>query len=151
MSQMFEKTAEINNTGMAQMMKGVSALSKTNQTAGIEMADFAKESLAAGAETMKKLAAARTPQAAMEIQGAYLKASFERLQAQAKVMSDLYKGLAEDIGVPLQGASFDPKSLFDAKSLFDMKAFFDPKNLFDPKNFPKLPGLPAMTAPKLAA
>jgi hypothetical protein len=117
MSQMFEKTAEINNTGMAQMMKGVSALSKTNQTAGIEMADFAKESLAAGAETMKKLAAARTPQAAMEIQGAYLKASFERLQAQAKVMCDLY----------------------------------DPKNLFDPKNFPKLPGLPAMTAPKLAA
>lgn len=146
MSQAFEKAAELNRTGLAQVMKGVNALSKTNQTAGIEWADFAKESYAAGAETMKKLAGARTLQAAMEIQGAYLTESYQRLQAQAKVVSDLYKGLATEIGVPPQGsATFDPKSLFDTK------AFFDTKMFFDPKTFPKLPGFPAATESKLAA
>lgn len=146
MTQMFEKAAEINKSSMAKVMQGVSTLSKTNQTAGIEWADFAKESYAAGAETMKKLAAARTPQAAMEIQSAYLKASYERLQGHAKVMTDLYKGLAQDVGVSLPAAaSFDPKAFFDPKTLFDAKAFFDPKN------FPKLPGFPSMTAPKQAA
>ncbi|MCJ2044787.1 phasin family protein [Methylobacterium sp. J-078] len=156
MTQMFEKAAEINKTGMAKLMKTVSTVSKTNQTAGIEWADFAKESYAAGSETMKKLAGARTLQAAMEIQGAYLKASFERLQSQAKVMSDLYQGLAKDVGAPLAGdtATFDPKAFFDTKTFFDPKAFFDTKTFFDPKaffdakNFPKFP---AVTAPKLAA
>jgi len=145
MTQMFEKAAELNRTSMAKVMKSVSSLSKTNQTAGIEWADFAKESYTAGAETMKKLAAARTLQSAMEIQGAYLKASYERLQTQAKVMTDLYQGLAQEVGVPKVGASFDPKAFFDTK------AFFDPKSFFDSKNFPKLPGFPAATAPKLAA
>lgn len=146
MSQAFEKAAELNRTGLAQVMKGVNALSKTNQTAGIEWADFAKESYAAGAETLKKLAGARTLQAAMEIQSAYLTESYQRLQAQAKVVSDLYKGLATEIGVPAQG-----NATFDTKAFFDTKMFFDPKTFFDPKNFPKLPGFPAATESKLAA
>lgn len=150
MTQVFEKAAELNRTNLAQVMKGVNALSKTNQSAGIEWADFAKESYAAGAETMKKLAGARTLQSAIEIQGAYLKDSYQRLQTQAKVVSDLYKGLAEEVGAPLQGnAAFDPKAFFNSKAFFDPKGIFDPKAFFDPKNFPKLPGLPV--ASKLAA
>ena len=66
MTQVFEKAAELNRTNLAQVMKGVNALSKTNQSAGIEWADFAKESYAAGAETMKKLADARTLLSAVE-------------------------------------------------------------------------------------
>lgn len=144
MTPMYEKAAELNKTGLATMMKGVSSLAKTNQTAGIEIADFAKESYSAGAETMKKLAGARTLQAALEIQGEYLKASFERLQSQAKVMTELYQGLAQEVGAPLQAqAPFDMKTLFDPKAFFDPKTFFNPK-AFDLNSFPKLPGFPAV-------
>ncbi|MCI9882718.1 MULTISPECIES: phasin family protein [Methylobacterium] len=143
MSQVYEKAAEMNKTGLATVMKSVSSLAKTNQTAGIEMADFAKESYSAGAEAMKKLAAARTLQSALEIQADYLKAFYERFQSQAKVMTDLYQGLAQEIGAPLQAkAPFDMKTFFDSKAFFDPKTFFDPK-AFDLKSFPKLPGFPA--------
>lgn len=143
MTQMYEKAAEMNKTGLATVMKGVSSLAKANQTAGIEMADFAKESYSAGAEAMKKLAAARTLQAALEIQAEYLKASYERLQNQAKVMTDLYRGLAQEVGAPLQAkAPFDLTGFFHPKNVFDPKTFFDPK-AFDLKAFPKLPGFPA--------
>jgi hypothetical protein len=143
MTQMYEKAAETNKTGLASVMKSVSSLAKTNQTAGIEMADFAKESYSAGAEAMKKLAAARTLQSALEIQAEYLKASYERLQNQAKVMTDLYQGLAQEVGAPHQAkAPFDLKSFFDPKNLFNPKAFFNAKT-FDLAGFPKLPGFPA--------
>ncbi|MCJ2080797.1 phasin family protein [Methylobacterium sp. J-090] len=100
MTQAFDKTAALYRTGtqgqagLGTVMKGVTAVAKTNQTAGIEWADFARQSLAEGTATMKKLAAARTPQAALEIQTAYLKSSYERLVAQAQTMRELYTGLA---------------------------------------------------------
>lgn len=144
MTQMFEKATEINKTGVAKLMKTVSTVSKTNQTAGIEWADFAKESYAASSETLKKLAGARTLQAAFEIQGAYVKASYERLQTQTKVITELYQGLAKDVGVALPAEA----PAFDTKKFFDPKTYFDPKSFFDAKNFPKFP---AVTAPKLAA
>ncbi|WP_082501215.1 MULTISPECIES: phasin family protein [unclassified Methylobacterium] len=140
MTQMYEKAAEMNKAGLATVMKSVSSLAKTHQTASIEMADFAKESYSAGAAAMKKLATARTLQSALEIQAEYLKASYERLQNQAKVMTDLYQGLAQEVGAPLQTkAPFDLKIFFDPKTLFDPKTFFNPK-AFDLKAFPKLPG-----------
>jgi hypothetical protein len=100
MTQAFEKTSALykagtqGQTGLCTVMKGVTAVAKTNQTAGIEWTDFARQSFAEGTATMKKLAAARTPQAAFEIQAAYLKGSYERLVAQTQTMRDLYSGLA---------------------------------------------------------
>jgi hypothetical protein len=106
MSQAFEKTSALHKAGsrgqtdLGTLMKGVSAVARANQTAGIEWADFARQSLAEGTVTLKKLAAARTPQAAFEIQAAYLKGSYERLVAQAQTMHALYSGLAETMKPP---------------------------------------------------
>ncbi|SFG29604.1 phasin family protein [Methylobacterium gossipiicola] len=96
--------APTGKTGFDSVMKGFSAVAKTNQTAGIEWADFARQSFTEGQAALKQLAAARTPQAAFEIQTAYLKRATERLMAQAQVLKDLYAGLASDMAKP-RGAS----------------------------------------------
>lgn len=144
MTQMFDKASTMSKTGLSDALRSVSLVAKTNQTAGIEMVDFAKDSYAASSEAIKKLAGARTMQSALEIQTAYLKASYERLQAQANTMTELYRGLAKEIGAPLQD-----KTRFGVPAFFDSKTFFDPKAFLDPKNFPKLPGFPG--APKTLA
>ncbi|WP_375409625.1 phasin family protein [uncultured Methylobacterium sp.] len=94
----FDKVRDMGQGGMDMMLKSVGTLSKTAQTMGIEWADFAKQSISHGSSTMQALAKASTPQAAMEIQTAYLKGSYERLMAQAKVMTELYTGFATEIG-----------------------------------------------------
>jgi len=107
MTQAFKNSvpfAPVGRTGLDSVMKGFSAVAKANQTAGIEWADFARQSYADGQAALKRLAAARTPQAAFEIQTAYLKGSTERLMAQAKVLQDLYVGLAAGMAKP-QGVS----------------------------------------------
>lgn len=99
----FDKVREMGQSGMDVMLKSVGTLSKTTQTMSIEWADFAKQSISHGTTTMQAMAKAPTPQAAMEIQTAYLKGSYERLMAQAKVMTELYTGLAKEMGKPLEG------------------------------------------------
>ncbi|WP_244472848.1 phasin family protein [Methylobacterium sp. Leaf100] len=100
MTQAFEKTSALfkagadDKAGLGTAIKGFTAVAKANQSASIEWADYARQSLAEGSATMKKLAAARTPQAVFEIQAAYLKGSYERLMTQTQVMRDLYSGLA---------------------------------------------------------
>lgn len=80
------------------MMKSVSAVAKTAQTAGIEWNDFAKQSLEHGTATMRQLSKVRDPKAALTIQAEYLKSSYERFSAQAKLIGELYTGLAKDLG-----------------------------------------------------
>lgn len=92
----FGKTISARNP-MQTMLKSVGAVSKTAQTAGIEWVDFTKQSIEHGTAAMRKLAKARDPKTALEIQAEFLKGSFARMQAQAKFIGDLYKGLAEDM------------------------------------------------------
>ncbi|NEU11605.1 phasin family protein [Methylobacterium sp. BTF04] len=82
---------------MQMMLKSVEAVSKTAQTAGIEWADFAKQSLQHSATAMRELAKARDPKTALQIQAEYLKGSYERMTAQAKFIGELYSGLAKDM------------------------------------------------------
>ncbi|WP_019905125.1 phasin family protein [Methylobacterium sp. 77] len=100
--QPFDKIPGFDKAGIDSMMKSVSLVAKTNQTAGTEMADFAKQSFEHGTATMKKLAEAKTPQNAMEIQAEFMKASYERLVAQAKLVGTLYSELAKEMAKPLE-------------------------------------------------
>jgi len=96
MTKAFDKTfprASGGGSGLETTMRAISAAARTNQTACIEWADFARQSYAEGTATFRKLAAARTPLAALEIEIAYLKDSSERLMAQARILGDLYAGL----------------------------------------------------------
>jgi phasin family protein len=95
---------------MQTMLKNIEAVSKTAQSAGIEWADFAKQSLQHSSAAMQKLAKARDPKTAMEIQAEYLKGSYQRMAAQAKLIGELYTGLAKDMSKDLgKGAPADVK------------------------------------------
>lgn len=102
-TQPFDQIPTFDKSGFDTMVKGVSLVAKTHQTAGLELADYAKQSFEHGTETLKKLAGAKTPQSAFEIQGEFLKASYERMVAQAKVVGGLYGDLAKEIAKPLEG------------------------------------------------
>lgn len=82
---------------MQAMLRTVSAVSRTTQTAGIEWADFARQSLDHGTITLRKLAKARDPRSALTIQAEFLKGSYERIGAQTKLLGELYTGLAGDL------------------------------------------------------
>ena len=101
--QPFDKIPAFDKSGFDSAMKSVSLVAQTNQTVGTEMAAFTKQSLEHGTATMKKLAEAKTPQSALEIQAEFMKASYERLVAQAKIVGGLYSELAKEIGKPLEG------------------------------------------------
>ncbi|CAA2103433.1 hypothetical protein MBUL_02193 [Methylobacterium bullatum] len=101
--QPFDKIPAFDRSGFDSAMKSVSLVARTNQTVGTEMADFTKQSFEHGTATMKKLSEAKTPQSAMEIQAEFMKASYERLVAQAKLVGGLYGELAKEIGKPLEG------------------------------------------------
>ncbi|MBX9931561.1 MAG: phasin family protein [Methylobacterium sp.] len=98
-----DKVRDMSQGGMDMMLKSVGTVSKTAQTMGIEWVDYAKDSMGAGTAAMQALAKAPTPQAAMEIQTAYLKSAYERSMAQAKTMAELYQGLAKDMMKPFEG------------------------------------------------
>ncbi|WP_244475586.1 phasin family protein [Methylobacterium sp. Leaf466] len=99
----FDTLRETGHGGIGAMLKAVGTFSRTAQTMGIESVDYAKQSMIHANETMKALAKVQTPQAAMEIQTTYLKGSYERLMDQAKLMADLYQGLAKDLTKPVEG------------------------------------------------
>ncbi|MBD8901759.1 hypothetical protein MBTS_05810 [Methylobacterium bullatum] len=101
--QPFDKIPAFDKSGFDSAMKSVSLVARTNQTVGTEMADFTKQSFEHGTATMKKLSEAKTPQSAMEIQAEFMKASYERMVAQAKLVGGLYAELAKEIGKPLEG------------------------------------------------
>ncbi len=82
---------------MQAMMRTVSAVAKVTQTAGIEWADFAKQSVDHGTATLRKLAKARDPKSVLVIQAEFLKGSYERIGAQTRTLGDLYSGLAGDL------------------------------------------------------
>lgn len=104
----FDEAREFGQAGTEGMMKSVAAVSKTAQTLGIEWSDFAKQSYDHGVAAAQKLAQATSPQTALEIQAEFLKGSYERLVAQAKVAGELYSGLATEMTQPF--AALMPKA-----------------------------------------
>lgn len=103
----FETMPTFGKAGTETMMKSVATASHTAQTLGIEWTDFAKQSYEHGIAAMQKLAQAKSPQTAIEIQADFLKGSYERLVAQAKLTGELYAGLAKEMTKPFDG--FAPK------------------------------------------
>ncbi|KAB1073368.1 phasin family protein [Methylobacterium planeticum] len=103
MSNSLETTEAALKTGMSAVMQSVGAASKTTQTIGIEMVDFAKQSFEDTVATAEKLTKAGSLGKAVEVQTAYVKGSYERSLAQAATLRDLYVALARDLAKPFAG------------------------------------------------
>ncbi|MGU3540731.1 phasin family protein [Methylobacterium sp. A54F] len=104
-----EKTEAAMKGGMDAVMKSVGATTKSAQTIAIEWADYAKVSYEQAAAAAEKLAKAKNPGQAFEIQTEYLKGAYERTMAQATTFRDLYVAMAKDAAAPFRGMAL-PKT-----------------------------------------
>lgn len=83
-------------------MSSLSAWTKNAQAIAVEMADFSQRSLAGSASAWEKLMEAKTLEKAVEVQGQYLKSSYEDFVAQSAKVGGLCADLARDAYKPLQ-------------------------------------------------
>jgi hypothetical protein len=68
----------------------------------MEVADFSQKSLAGSAAAWEKIMEAKSLDKAVEVQGQYLRASYEDFVAQAAKMGGLCADLAKDAYKPFQ-------------------------------------------------
>lgn len=90
-------------------LRSFTAVSTGAQTAAVETVDYAKRSFEQGTHATERLLGARTLDNAIQIQGEYVRTSYEGLIAQASKMGELATTTAKEAFAPVE-------SLF-AKSL----------------------------------
>lgn len=83
-------------------LKSFAAVSKTMQALSTEAADYSRKAFENGSATMEKLASAKSPEKAFEIQSAYAKDAYEGFVAQATKMGDLYAEMAKEAYQPYE-------------------------------------------------
>lgn len=83
-------------------LNSLSAWTRSAQAIAVEIADFSQKSLAGSAAAWEKLVEAKSFEKAVEVQGQYLKSSYEDFVAQATKVGDLCADLAKDTCKPFQ-------------------------------------------------
>jgi len=93
-------TREFLDTGLT----GFSQLAKVAQAIAQGAADYTRTSFESGSAAVEKLAAAKSVEAAFEVQADYAKASYERFVAEASKFGGLYTDLAKEAYKPFETA-----------------------------------------------
>lgn len=88
--------------GLDAASKALSAVSQGAQAIAVEATDFAKKAVDQGTAAFETLSGAKSLEKAVEVQSAYLRASYEGLVAQASRMGTLYANLAKDTMKPFE-------------------------------------------------
>jgi len=83
-------------------LTSLSAWTRNAQAIAVEMADFSQKSLAGSAAAWEKLMQAKSLEKAVEVQGEYLKSSYEDFVAQATKVGGLCVDPARDACKPVQ-------------------------------------------------
>ena len=104
-------TDEMQKFGKATMETALSSFgvwSKNAQAIAVEVVDYSKKSLEDSTAAWERLMGAKTLEKAMEVQGEYLKSSYEDFVAEATKLGELYVDLAREAYRPFEGGF--PKS-----------------------------------------
>ena len=83
-------------------LKSLATLSKSMQAIAMEATEYTKKSIESGATAFEKLAAAKSLEAAIEVQSSYAKSTYEGFVAQATKMGELYSDIAKDLYQPYE-------------------------------------------------
>ena len=78
------------------------AYSKGLQAIATELADYSRKVFEDGKNATEQLLTAKTAEKALEVQGAYIKSSYEGLVAQSTKLGDLYASFARDAFKPFE-------------------------------------------------
>ena len=80
----------------------VQTLTASVQTIAAAHSDYAKKAMESGSEFISKLSSVKEPAKLMELQGEYVKSSFETFMAEAKKISELYADLFKHTTKPFE-------------------------------------------------
>jgi phasin family protein len=98
---------EMNKLGKDSMdiaMNSFGAWTKSGQAIVAEVVDYSKKSVEGSAAAWEKLLGAKSLETAMEVQGEYLKSSFEGFVAEATKLGELYVDFAKEAYKPFESA-----------------------------------------------
>lgn len=99
----FDDMQKASKDGMDGAMKGISTLTKGFQAIAVEAADYSKKSFETGTATLEKLMAAKSIDKVVEVQGDYLRSSYEGYVAEMTKMGEMMVGLTKDFYKPYEG------------------------------------------------
>jgi hypothetical protein len=83
-------------------MTALGAWAKNAQAIASEVTDYSKKSFEASAAVFENLIGAKSLEKAMEVQGEYLRSSYEEFVAEAAKISELYADLARETYKPFE-------------------------------------------------
>ena len=89
--------------GAEAAMKSFGVVSTGVQTVASENVDFVKKSFEDGQKVAEKLLGAKTFEAAVQIQGEYVRASYESLVAQTSKIGQLVVNTSKEAAAPFEG------------------------------------------------
>ena len=104
----FDMFQTLGRDGADATLRSFGAVSTGLQAAAAESADFAKRSFEQGTSAAQRLFGARSVDAAVQIQGEYLRTAYDDVVAQTGRMGDLAATLAKDVAAPLEGLFVKP-------------------------------------------
>lgn len=103
MSNFFEDAGSFGKEFMESGVKSATSFGNSAQGIAQEVADYTRSAFETGSTTFEKLFAAKSLEAAIEIQAAYAKAAYEGLVAESGKLSGLYADMAKDAYKPFEG------------------------------------------------
>ena len=107
----FDTFQKFGRDGMDAALRSFGAVSSGAQSAAIEAADFAKRSYEQSAQAAQQLMSARTIDAAVQIQGEFVRGSLETLVAQAAKMGQLAGDTARSAFAPVEALVAKPQGV----------------------------------------
>jgi hypothetical protein len=97
-----EEMQKLGNHSVEMAMGSMSSWTKNAQAIALELADYSQKSFAGAAAAWEKLMNAKSLEKAMEVQGEYLKSSYEDFVAQTAKVSELCADLAKHSYKPFE-------------------------------------------------
>jgi hypothetical protein len=99
-----EDTQKFSKGGLDMALNSFGAWSNGAQAIAVEVADYSKKTAECSIAAWEKLMGAKSFEKAMELQGEYLKSSYEDFVAEATKLGELYVDLAKEAYRPFESA-----------------------------------------------
>jgi hypothetical protein len=97
-----EQMQKLGKDSVDMALSSLSAWTKNSHAIAVEVADLSQKSFAGSAAAWEKLIGAKSLEKAVEVQGEYMKSSYEDLMAGAAKLGGLCVDLAKDACKPFQ-------------------------------------------------
>jgi hypothetical protein len=97
-----DQMRKLGDDSMGAALSSFSAWTNNVQAIAAEIADYSKKSLEGSAAAWEKLAGAKSLDKAAEVQGEYLRSTYEDFVAQATKLGELYVALAREAYKPFE-------------------------------------------------